>query len=180
MKAIFRVARVARVALAASLCVSCATTAFAGQGALVLEANDNHAYARYGQTLAYVVTLTNNGTGTATDVAVAAVLSPAWDAPGAGWTCYPGTDGATCTGSGSGPLDDVATLPPGARVTWVLELPVRIDAADVTATLDVTATGATPVADTNELVIFKEGFDVPYGDGTQGTSEIAGVPLPGD
>jgi uncharacterized repeat protein (TIGR01451 family) len=173
MKAIFRVAR---VALAASLCVSCATTAFAGQGALVLEANDNHAYARYGQTLAYVVTLTNNGTGTATDVAVAAVLSPAWDAPGAGWTCYPGTDGA----SGSGPLDDVATLPPGARVTWVLELPVRIDAADVTATLDVTATGATPVADTNELVIFKEGFDVPYGDGTQGTSEIAGVPLPSD
>ena len=177
MKAIFRVAR---VALAASTCASAATTAFAGQGALVLEANDNHAYARYGQTLAYVVTLTNNGTGTATDVAVAAVLSPAWDAPGAGWTCYPGTDGATCTGSGSGPLDDVATLPPGARVTWVLELPVRIDAVDVTATLDVTATGATPVADTNELVIFKEGFDVPYGDGTQGTSEIAGVPLPSD
>jgi len=177
MKAIFRVAR---IALAASTCASAATTAFAGQGALVLEASDNHAYARYGQTLAYVVTLTNNGAGTAGNVAVAAVLSPAWDAAGATWTCYPGTDGATCTTSGNGPLDDVATLPPGARVTWVLELPVRIDATDVTATLDVTATGAAPVADTNALVIFKEGFDVPYGDGTQGSSETADAWPQGD
>jgi uncharacterized repeat protein (TIGR01451 family) len=157
-----------------------APAALAGQATLVLEASDNHAYARYGQTLAYVVTLTNNGATAATDVAVAAVLSAAWDAAGASWTCYPGTDGATCTASGTGPLDDVATLPPGARVTWVLDLPVRVDAPDVTATLDMTATGAAPVSDTNALVIFKEGFDVPYGDGTQGAPETADTSLPGD
>jgi hypothetical protein len=31
---------------------------------------------------------------------------------------------------------------------------------------------ASPVSDTNALVIFKEGFDVPYGDGTQGAPGI--------
>lgn len=155
----------------AGLSASVAPVVRAGQGTLVLEVSDGHAYARYGQTLAIVVTLTNTGATAANGVAVAATLSPAWNAAGASWTCYPGTDGATCTASGNGPLDDVATLPAGARATWVLQLPVRLDAEDVTATLDVTASGAAPVSDTNALVIFKEGFDVPYGDGTQGMGE---------
>ena len=62
-------------------------------------------------------------------------------------------------------------LPVTARVKCTLRT-VRIDAEDAMATVDVTATGAAPVSDTNALVIFKEGFDVPYGDGTQDVGDI--------
>jgi uncharacterized repeat protein (TIGR01451 family) len=172
MNALIRASCIALAGMSASI----APAARAGQGALVLEASDGHAYARYGQTLAYVVTLTNNGTTVASGVAVTATLSPAWDAAAASWTCYPGTDGATCTASGSGPLDDVASLPPGARVTWVLQLPVRIDVEDATATVDFGAAGAAPASDTNALVIYKDGFDVPYGDGTQRAPESGADP----
>ena len=58
-------------------------------------------------------------------------------------------------------------LPPGARASWVVSVPTRPDTAETTATLTVSATGAAPVSDTNALVVFKDGFDVPYGDGTQ-------------
>ena len=158
------------------LCLSVASMcSMVGHAALVLTLDDHRDYARYGQTISYVVTLTNTGTATAADVAVAATLSPAWDGAGASWVCYPGTDGATCTASGSGPLDDIATLPPGARASWVLGVPVRAATDETTATLGIGATGATPLEDTDTLVIFKEGFDVPYGDGTQGVPESVRV-----
>lgn len=127
---------------------------------------DGHDYVRYGQTLAYVITLTNDGAGAAA-VPVSIALSPAWDAAGASWVCYPGTDGALCAASGTGPLNDIATLPPGARTTWVVSVPALADTPETTATLTVTALGAAPLSDTDALVIFKDGFDVPYGDGTQ-------------
>lgn len=134
---------------------------------LTLTLADNHGYVRYGQTLSYVVTLTNDSGTAASGVPVSAALSPAWDADAASWVCYPGTDGAVCTDHGSGALNDTVTLPPGARVSWVLSLPTHADTADTTATVSVSATGAATISDTDTLVIFKEGFDVPYGDGTQ-------------
>lgn len=139
--------------------------ATAGQ-ALTLTLADGHDFVRYGQTLDYVVTLTNNGDAAAA-VPVSVELSPAWDPAGASWVCYPGTDGATCTASGSGPLHDTPTLPPGARVSWVVSVPTLPDTPETIATLDVVATGAATVSDSNVLVVFKDGFDVPYGDGTQ-------------
>jgi len=150
------------------LCLSVGSLwSIAGHAALVLTLDDHHDYVRYGQTLSYVVTLTNTGTAPATDVPVSIVLSPAWDAAGASWVCYPGTDGASCTSQGNGPLDDVATLPPGARASWVVNVPTLADTPEVATTLEVVASGAASLSDTNTLVIFKEGFDVPYGDGTQ-------------
>lgn len=137
-----------------------------GQAVLTLTLDDHHDYARYGMTLHVVVTLTNSGDAPATNVDVGAALSPAWDAAGARWTCYPGTQDVVCA-SGSGVFADTATLPPDARATWVLDLPVRADAQETTATLTVSATGAATLADTNTLVVFKDGWDVAYGDGTQ-------------
>lgn len=139
--------------------------ATAGQ-ALTLTLADGHDFVRYGQTLDYVVTLTNDGDAAAA-VPVSVELSPAWDPAGASWVCYPGTDGATCAASGSGPLSDLAMLPPGARVSWVVSVPTLPDTPETIATLDVVATGAATVSDSNVLVVFKDGFDVPYGDGTQ-------------
>lgn len=141
-------------------------TAAAGQAALTLTLADGHDYVRYGQALSYVVTLTN-GTASAAAVPVSIDLSPAWDPAGASWVCYPGTDGASCTASGSGPLNDLPTLPPGARVSWVVRVPAQVDTPETTGTITVNATAAAPLSDTNTLVIFKDGFDVPYGDGTQ-------------
>lgn len=136
------------------------------QAALVLTLDDHHDYVRYGQTLSYVVTLTNDGDAAAA-TPVSIELSPAWDAAGASWVCYPGTDGATCTASGSGPLHDTPVLPPGARVSWVVSVPALAETPDTTAMLGVIAVGAAPLIDTNTLVVFKDGFDTPYGDGTQ-------------
>ena len=136
------------------------------QDTLTLTLADGHDFVRYGQTLDYVVTLTNDGDAAAT-AQVSVDLSPAWDSDGASWVCYPGTDGASCTASGSGPLDDLAMLPPGARASWVVSVPTRADTLETTATLAVIATGAATVSDTDTLVVFKDGFDVPYGDGTQ-------------
>jgi len=141
-------------------------TAF-GQAVLTLTLDDHHDYARYAQTLAYIVTLTNSGDAAATDVPIVVALSPAWDGAGASWVCYPGSDGATCTVAGNGPLDDIATLPPGARASWVVYLPTFAATAETTATVQVGASGASPLSDTNTLVVFRDGFDVPYGDGTQ-------------
>jgi len=136
------------------------------QDTLTLTLADSHDFVRYGQTLDYVITLTNDG-NTAATVPVSIDLSPAWDPAGASWVCYPGTDGASCTASGSGPLNDVATLPAGSRASWVVSVPTLADSLETTATLDVIATGAATASDTDTLVIFKDGFDVPYGDGTQ-------------
>lgn len=139
--------------------------ATAGQ-ALTLTLADGHDFVRYGQTLDYVVTLTNDGDAAAA-VPVSVELSPAWDSAGASWVCYPGTDGATCTASGTGPLHDTPVLPPGARVSWVVSVPTLAETPETTALLGVIAVGATPLIDTNTLVVFKDGFDTPYGDGTQ-------------
>lgn len=151
--------------------LSCALAAWLpaaafAQDALVLTLADGHDFVRYGQTLDYVVTLTNT-TDTAAAVPISIDLSPAWDAAGASWVCYPGTDGASCTAEGSGPLNDLAMLPPGARASWVVSVPTLADTPETTATLEVAATGAAALSDSNGLVVFKDGFDVPYGDGTQ-------------
>jgi hypothetical protein len=148
-------------------CMLAAWLPAAGAGqALTLTLADGHDFVRYGQTLDYVVTLTNDGDAAAA-VPVSVELSPAWDPAGASWVCYPGTDGATCAASGSGPLNDLAMLPPGARVSWVVSVPTRPDTLETIATLAVVAPGAATVSDANALVVFKDGFDVPYGDGTQ-------------
>lgn len=153
--------RILCCALAASL-----PAAASGQAALTLTLDDHHDYVRYGQTLNYVVTLTNDGDAAAAGP-VSVELSPAWDPAGASWVCYPGTDGATCAASGSGPLHDTPMLPPGARVSWVVSVPALAETPETTAMLGVIAVGAAPLIDTNTLVVFKDGFDMPYGDGTQ-------------
>lgn len=69
---------------------------------------------------------------------------------------------------GTGGFADTATLPPGTRLVWIVRAPIRIDNDSATATFAVHATGASNAADSNTLVIFRDGVDVPYGDGAGG------------
>jgi hypothetical protein len=63
-------------------------------------------------------------------------------------------------------LADTVTLPADSSLVWIVTAPVFVDASDETVSMDVSATGAASVSDVDTLVIFRDGFDVPNGDGT--------------
>src|SRR5690606_32854858 len=65
---------------------------------------------------------------------------------------------------------------------WLVSVPVRGDASDQDASFAVTAVGATPatVTDTDILVILRDGFDVPYGDGIRVAEPESAAILDGD
>lgn len=149
---------------------------------LVLSIDDGRAFARYGQVVDYTVSLRNVGAGTATDVPLDASLSPAFDTAYAHWQCFGGDDGAACTASGEGALSDRVTLPPGRSLTWRVSVPVRFDSIESDASLALALGGAAPQSayDTNVLVLLRDGFDAPYGDGTHVTGEEARALLAGE
>ena len=141
-------------------------TCIAATSSLNLTVDDGHLYARYGQVLDYIVTLSNSGNATATDVSVSSTPSAGLDAANANWSCLGAGAGATCTASGSGAFADTATVPPNRTLTWLVSTPVFGNASDPDVTLSVAATGASSVSDTDTLVIFRDGFNIPYADGT--------------
>lgn len=136
----------------------------AGGADLHLTLDDAGDYAAYGRVRSYQVVLANTGNGTASDVAIAATFDAALDAANAQWTCLVGAPGASCGGSGSGGLADIVTLPPGAAAVWIVDVAVHADSNAAQATLLVEAEGAAAASDTNTLVIFRDGLDVPYGE----------------
>lgn len=149
---------------------------------LVLTIDNGHDYLRYGRVVDYVVTLRNDGDGAAAGAVVGSALSAAFDTAYAQWQCFGGGGGASCTASGTGALADTATVPPGRSVSWLVSVPVRGDASDADASFAVTVAGATPatVTDTDILVILRDGFDVPYGDGTSVVEPESTAILDGD
>jgi len=154
--------------------VTCVTSA----ANLVLSVDDSHLYARYGQVLDYLVTLSNSGNAAATAVSVSSTASAGLDAANANWTCLGAGGGATCAANGSGAFTDVATLPPNRTLTWLVSVPVFGNTTDPDVTLTISAPGATDVSDVDTLVIFRDGYDVPYADGTSAlkpTPDNAGV-----
>ncbi|NCT67106.1 MAG: hypothetical protein GXC76_05600 [Rhodanobacteraceae bacterium] len=139
---------------------------------LVLAIADGRDHARYGQIVDYVVTLTNAG-GPASAVPVVFTLSSGFDGDYARLACFGAGVGATCVQDAADPLRFTATLPADRSLTWLVSVPVRHDADEASVEFGVSATGAAPVVDSNTLVVFRDGFDVPYGDGTQRVVEGA-------
>src|SRR5690606_30831714 len=137
-----------------------------------LAIDDGREYARYGRTVDYMVTLANTGDAPIDDADVVFAPSAGFDAAFATLTCFAGT--GSCTADPADPLHYVATVPAGGEVTWLVSIPVHGTTAEPSVELVATATGATPVIDTNTLVILRDGFDVPYGDGTHGAEVIDG------
>jgi len=134
---------------------------------LSVSLDDGRDYARYGQVVGYTVTLRNDGDGAATNVSIAFTLSAGFDGDYAQLACYGAGGGASCVQDAGNPLRFIVNLPAHRSLTWLVDVPVRADATGPSVELAVAADGAAPVSDENTLVIFRDGFDVPYGDGTQ-------------
>lgn len=143
--------------------VSCS----AGGARLQIEVTDGGDFARYGQVRDYLVTVSNIGNGGADEVAVGADLDAAFDVANTQWTCVGGAPGTACAAQGAGGFADTATLPPGTRLTWIVRVPVRADGDAATATFLARADGAGEAADTDTLVVFRDGVDVPYAGGVE-------------
>lgn len=132
-------------------------------------ANDRD-HARYGRVVSYVVTLTNDGAGDASGLALASVASSQLDDAGTAWGCVDGGSGAICTASGTGALADSGiALPAGRSLHWIVSAPLRQDAAGDTLDYTVHATGAggASATDRDILVLLRTGFDVSGGDGAE-------------
>jgi predicted outer membrane repeat protein len=154
------------------------------QAQLHLDVDDGHEFARYGQVRDYFVTLGNSGNATADGVAVAGAFSAAFDVANVHWQCLGGA--SLCGSDGAGGFADTANLPANSSVTWIVSVPVLAgsDEDQATFTVQLPASGAgLSDADTDTLVIFRDGVDVPYADGTQAVEplpplENVGIPWP--
>ena len=140
---------------------------------LTVTASDGHTYARYGQTLNYLLKVSNAGPSYASDIGVSETLSADFAAAGAHWTCIGGGAGASCTASGTGPLiDSNAVIPPSRSLTWLVSVSTLVNPANGFADnlfqVTTAADGASPFLrlDTDFFVIFRDGFESGFGDGT--------------
>lgn len=141
--------------------VSCAPL----QAQLHLDVDDGHAFARYGQVRDYFVTLGNSGNAPAS-ATIAATFSAAFDVPNVHWQCLGGSAGA-CGSGGSGGFSDSASVPANGSVTWIVSVPVLGGSNESEATFTAAVGSLAEAFDTDTLVIFRDGVDVPYGDGAE-------------
>lgn len=158
------------------------------QAQLQLDVDDGHDYARYGQVRDYFVSLSNTGNAPASNVAISGAFSAAYDVANVHWQCISGGSGASCAAQGSGGFFDLATIPAHSSLMWIVSVPVLAGSPEPDATFSVGP--ATPslhgglgasvhadlpgnAADTDTLVIFRDGSDVPYADGTQAVGVLA-------
>lgn len=128
--------------------------------------DDNGDYARYGRIRDYLVQVGNSGNAPAA-VQLDGQFSAAFDQAHVQWLCVD-SGGGSCPASGSGGFATSATIPAGATASWIVSAPVRMDSADAQATVDLEVSSADATAqasDSNQLVLLRDGFNRPYGDG---------------
>jgi uncharacterized repeat protein (TIGR01451 family) len=148
--------------------------------ALTVTVDDGHGYVRVGQLRNYLLKISNAGPDDATDIAIDETLSSAFEAGATEWSCIGGDGGASCTASGTGPLVDSGIVIPVSRsLTWLVSVPISFDTDEDTAdnTFDVT-TSFDPnspyvVTDSDTIVIFRDGFDVAFADGSDLAPAVA-------
>lgn len=104
---------------------------------------DGLASATPGQTITYIITVTNAGPSNATGATVTDTFPGILT--GVTWTCV-GTGGATCTASGSGDINDTVNIPVGGTATYTVNATVS---ASATGTLTNTATVTAPAGVTD-------------------------------
>ena len=150
------------------------------QAQLHLGVDDGREYARYGRVRDYFVTLGNTGNATATGVTLGASFSAAFDVANAQWQCVGSGGGASCGSGGSGGFNDSADIPPASSLTWIVSVPVLGGSNEPDATLTVGGSALADASDTDTLVIFRDGYDVPYADGTQSPGEPEPFDLHGE
>ncbi|WP_306524271.1 MBG domain-containing protein [Dokdonella sp.] len=150
--------------------VSFLATGTADASALVVTIDDGRSATQVGRSLTWTIVVGNPRTSD-TSVDVLDTLPPELDVGSAQWQCTPG-NGASCSASGSGDLDDSINLPVGSSVTYLLTATV-VDDIDgmITNTVSVSE-GANTItrSDDTEIVIFRDGFEA-GGDGAESVPE---------
>ena len=114
---------------------------------LAVEKTDNATTAVAGMTIDYRVTVTNNSALTVSGVTVVDNFPP--DLTNVQWICNGA--GATCTGSGTGNINDTVTLLPGGLANYLITATIAasMPPGTLTNTATVTATGYTETNPTN-------------------------------
>lgn len=139
---------------------------------LALLIGDGRDYVRYGQVVDYVATLTNAGSAAAA-IPVTFTVSGGFDRDSLRIDCFvPGGD-ALCSQDADDPLKFAVSLQPGRTVTWLASVRVRPDATDSDVTFG-SVSAAGNVADTNALVLFRDGFDTTIFDGASAALIVDG------
>jgi uncharacterized repeat protein (TIGR01451 family) len=135
--------------------------------ALSLAIDADRDYVGYGQVLRYTVSLSNTGPGPANPALITLALPPQIDAGATTWTCTNGGNGAQCTASGVGALQDsTVVLPPGRTLTWQVTAPVRPNATGGNVVTTVTASAGAVSANASDsvvLVLMRDGFETTGG-----------------
>jgi hypothetical protein len=119
--------------------------------------DDGNGYVQYVKPPVYTATLENQGTAAPTNIMVSFGLSAGLDALNEQWTCSVVTGNVICPTSSASMT--VATMPAGSMLQWTLSVPVVAGTTDTTVRVDLSATSATSVSDTDMLVIFSGDFD---------------------
>jgi uncharacterized repeat protein (TIGR01451 family) len=138
------------------------------QADVAVSITDDREFVQIGDTVDYVIVVTNK-TGPATTTVFVFDMLPQGLLNGS-WVCTP-TGGATCANGVDDKLQDNATLPAGSSATYVYTATVQPDAPGDLIVNSVSATATDGVADPNPgnntaadspadiVVIFKDGFD---------------------
>ncbi|NCT67341.1 MAG: ExeM/NucH family extracellular endonuclease [Rhodanobacteraceae bacterium] len=148
------------------------TIALSGMGTVpqadvAVTITDGREFVQVGETLNYVITVSNAGPDAAT--ATVGDALPAELGDGA-WTCVP-TGAATCANGSGNVLSDVAVLPAGTQATYVYSATVQAGHANERIVNAASASVAAPVVDLNPannsasdtpatvVVVFRDGFE---------------------
>ena len=134
---------------------------------LKLTLTDNHAFARYGDSVVYDVALKNINATDVSGVGISGTAPAGLDLANTQWQCLGACSGLVQYGpfSASG-----VTVPAASSMIWVVAIPVLDNAPGATIAYQGSVTGAgaiAPLTDTDTLVIFHDGFNVAHGDGAQ-------------
>jgi len=148
-------------------------------GAIGVTLDAQRSVTQVGRELGYTITVGNGGSAIASGVRIIDALPPQLDASTAHWQCI-AVNGAICTASGSGGIDDTVDLPAGGSVVYLLGATVIGEDAEgrVRNTLEVDHGSKTIVRNADTLVVlFRDGFE-PGGDGAQPWPDgVHAVPL---
>lgn len=126
---------------------------------------DNRQFVRVGDSLNYIITVTNSGSPLSATATVTDALPS--ELGSGSWVCIP-FGGASCASGSGNTLTDTATLPSNSQVAYVYSATVLPGSLDELITNTVTATSAgdpntanNTATDTPEdiIVIFKNGFE---------------------
>ena len=141
------------------------TDTLAVQADVVVTMTDNRDFVQLGDTLDYLIEVTNPS-GPSTAVAMVSDTLPA-QLSGVSWMCT-GTGSATCNNGSGNALTDTATIPVGGKAAYLYSTTVQSDSVNDllvnTASASLTS-GSDPVSgnntasDTDIVVIFRDGFD---------------------